>query len=198
MAWCHEQSLMLNWMCSLLSSPTSLFSASLCYLPLFSVGGGGVWPLPGGKCDHKSGFLSQRCPGAATSAAPQRQHRGVGHSWEKGWGTQQNQKYKHTSHPSSNYLQLPADNYFCAHPFHAHRAVSFCLNIHHDLKQHPQLSPLTVFCDFSTFKYLLAKSIAVLKCDLSLLSCAQLPLLGPFLLFTGQGASRRHLPCLTA
>lgn len=111
---------------------------------------------------------------------------------------QQNQKYKHTSHPSSNCLQLLADNYFCAHPFYVHRAVSFCLNIHHDLKQHPQLSPLTVFCDFITFKYLLAKSIAVLKCDLSLLSCAQLPLLGPFLLFTGQGASRRHLPCLTA
>lgn len=62
-----------------------------CYLhqlPLFlCAGGGGVWPLPGGERDHQSGFLPQRRPGAATSAAPQRQHVGFGRSREKDRGT---------------------------------------------------------------------------------------------------------------
>lgn len=52
----------------------------LYYLPHLSLGGSGVWPLVGGQCDQQSGFLSQRCPGAAPPAASQRQRCGDGHS----------------------------------------------------------------------------------------------------------------------
>lgn len=50
--------------------------------PFLFAGGGGVWPLPGGERDHQSGFLPQRRPGAASSAAPKRQHVGFGRSGE--------------------------------------------------------------------------------------------------------------------
>lgn len=46
---------------------------------------------------------------------------------------------------------------------------------------------------FLMFKYLLAQCESALWCDLSLLYCAHLQSWGPFLLFTGQGAPRRHL-----
>lgn len=62
------------------SPPTSSFISLLSSLPHLRVGGGGVWPLPGGECDEQPGLLPQRCPGAAPSAAFQGQHGGDGHS----------------------------------------------------------------------------------------------------------------------
>lgn len=61
-----------------LSANLPFFHIPLCHRPHFSQGGGGVWPLSGGKCDQQSGFLPQRRPGAAPSAAFSRQHGGDG------------------------------------------------------------------------------------------------------------------------
>lgn len=70
-----------------LSPPTSPFVSLLSSLPHPCVGGDGVWPLSGGKCDQQSGLLPQRCPGAAPSAAFQGQHGGNGASREQRRGT---------------------------------------------------------------------------------------------------------------
>lgn len=96
-AWGHKQSWCVIECLSCSVHPPPSFHFPLCYLiPHLSLGGGGVWPLSGGKRDQQFGFLPQCRPGATPSAASQRQHGGDGCSREKCWGT--TNKYECTSH----------------------------------------------------------------------------------------------------